>query len=238
MTTMRLKLTGAGLAGALALLAPFEASAGDLYRRDHVSLKDAPVIVPVPTWAGFYAGVHLGVLFDHDNADFEGPAAFTFFDSGDDGVFIGGVHVGYNWQKGQKVFGIEGDVSFAEDIGYLASIRARLGWAAGNWLFYVTGGVAFIETEYSFRVTDGAGGTFRYSPDHDEVGFVVGLGTEVKLQNNWSLGVEGLYYGFEEDERVYTIPAGAFSYENELDFWAVRARLSYHFPHRHAEPLK
>ncbi len=57
----------------------------------------------------------------------------------------GGLHVGYNWQKpGGWVFGIEGDVSFADDIDYLATIRGRLGYAMDSTLIYATGGAAFI----------------------------------------------------------------------------------------------
>ena len=66
-----------------------------------------------------------------------------FSDEDDDVTLIGGVHVGYNWQSGARVFGVEGDVSFGDGLDYLASLRARLGYAHDNLLLYVTAGVAF-----------------------------------------------------------------------------------------------
>src|SRR5262245_50062196 len=52
------------------------------------------------TWNGLYGGVHLG------NADA----------GGDDGL-IGGVQIGKNWQSGQIVYGLEGDISFSDAEG-------------------------------------------------------------------------------------------------------------------------
>lgn len=121
---------------------------------------------------------------------------------------IGGVHAGYNWQSDRFVFGLEGDffgsgikgsksfaqvdnpivsagtLSFKSD--WQASIRARLGVAERNWLFYVTG--AFAEATSSLDIS-------RYNPSAREgicavpalfgssgtevlTGYTVGLGTE------------------------------------------------------------
>ncbi|NJM82772.1 MAG: hypothetical protein HC844_09940, partial [Tabrizicola sp.] len=59
--------------------------------------------------------------------------------TGKDGV-LGGFHLGYNWQKDNVVFGVEGDISLTGGLDdYLASLRARLGLASNDMLFYVTG---------------------------------------------------------------------------------------------------
>jgi outer membrane immunogenic protein len=117
------------------------------------------------------------------------------------------------------VLGIEGDVNFVDDIEYLASLRARIGLAAGPTLFYATGGGAILGFE------DDLGG------DDDELtGYVVGLGVEHKLRDNVSVGLEGLYYSFDEDDNNVV--------DDELDFWTVRARLTYHLGGGHREPLK
>lgn len=185
-----LKHLGFGLIGALALtaVAPV-ANAADVYRREG-GLKDAGPVdyLPPIVWAGFYAGVNLGAAFD-DNED-------------SDTVLIGGGHLGYNWQgPSNLVVGIEGDVDFADDIDYLATIRGRLGYAFGPTLAYATGGAAFI--------SDG---------DNDETGWVAGAGLEHKIRENVSIGVEGLYYSFDEDNN-----------NDDADFWTARARLTYHF---------
>jgi hypothetical protein len=81
-----------------------------------------------------------------------------------DGV-VGGIHAGYNWQSGQFVFGLEGDLEGADIKGGYrlantngtdyrlrdqASIRGRLGVAFNNSLLYVTGGVAFADIEHTY----------------------------------------------------------------------------------------
>ena len=129
----------------------------------------------------------------------------------DETTWLAGLHVGYNWQKPSGfVWGLEGDVSFADDIDYLASIRGRLGYAAGATLFYATGGWAFLGVEDYF------------GDDETLNGWVAGLGIEHKLRQNVSLGLEGLYYNFDEENNY------GYS-DDEADFWTVRARLTYHF---------
>jgi outer membrane immunogenic protein len=96
-----------------------------------------------------------------------------------DGV-IGGLYAGYNWQTGQTVFGIEGDISFLDGRGsstqalfdtfngaptidgstvqvtannrWLASIRGRVGYAWDRVMVYATGGAAFTETRYNINL--------------------------------------------------------------------------------------
>ena len=65
------------------------------------------------TWTGLYAGAHIGNV-----------------DSGRDDGFVGGVQFGRNWQMGQIVYGIEGDISFsgADDIDWIGTVRGRLGY--------------------------------------------------------------------------------------------------------------
>lgn len=217
--TLKMALLGAtfliGAAGA--------ANAADLGRGGG-SYKDGPgEYMPPITWAGFYAGIHAGTTFDDT---FE-LSSGNFSISGEaDSAFIGGIHVGYNWQKSANwVFGIEAAVDLLDDedvTDYLGSIRGRLGYAMGNSLFYGTAGVAFLG--YSDEVSG-------ILDDDTAVGFVVGGGLEHKLSNNLSIGVESLYYSFSSD----TV---APSVELDRDFWTVQARLSYHFNRGYDEPLK
>jgi outer membrane immunogenic protein len=206
--TLKLALLGAtfliGAAGA--------ASAADVYNKGG-GYKDGPVpeYQQGISWTGFYFGANAGAEFiDIENEDGE-----------DDAVFIGGIHVGYNWQKhGPWVFGIEGDVNFVDDEGtdYLASIRGRLGYAAGSTLLYATGGAAFLGLD---------------SGDDDEdaiTGFVVGGGLEHKIRENVSIGVEGLYYSFDGED---------FGLDNEdVDSFTIRARLTYHLGGGYSDALK
>lgn len=229
----------------------------------YTSLKDVPIVVA--PWAGWYFGLHAGVVFDdEDNGKIrkekfkkgelvkeEYPGKFDDFifnnDDEEEHDFIGGVHLGYNWQRPGSpfVFGIEGDVDFSDRVDWLASIRGRLGWGTERALLYITGGVAFADNgnNNGFDVFARDEGDFvrvdRGNDDDDtEVGWVAGVGAEFKLAQNVSLGLEGLYYGFDsdDDDEIRFVETGAYPDEEfvfsrdgeENNFWQVRARLTYH----------
>jgi outer membrane immunogenic protein len=194
-------------------------NAADIYEGGG-SLKDDVVYTPPMTWAGFYVGGHLGGGFEDDYCYHELEQEKIDIKEKDcedgDTFFLGGVHAGYNWQKdGPWIFGVEADISFGDDIDYLASIRGRLGVAYDALLIYATGGAAFIGVE------DFSGDS------HNDTGWVAGLGADYKVAQNMSVGLEGLYYDFDEDD-----------YGNDNNFWVVRARLSYHLNEAYPEALK
>ncbi|MGH1352450.1 MAG: outer membrane protein [Methyloligellaceae bacterium] len=161
-------------------------------------------------WQGFYAGGHIG-------------GAFTSFDAeGEDEInpdgFVGGVHIGVNYQNGNVVLGVEGDFSktggkesyFGDEIqqNYLASVRGRVGYAADATLVYVTGGVAWSEAEVKGE-----------KPKFDFTGFVFGAGLDHKLSDTLSLKGDVLHYQFDED----------FDGDNiELDSTVLRLGISWH----------
>ncbi len=199
------------------------ASAADIYKGEG-GLKDDAVYMPPITWTGFYAGVHAGVAFNSD-ITFDDYEPYRI-----DNAFIGGVHVGYNWQTPSNwVYGVEASLSFMNDnwedydvTDYLASIRGRLGYAMDNTLVYATGGVAFLGYDDKFSEGDW----------DDGVGYVVGGGAEYKLTSNISVGLEGLYYNLDSDLDPQ------FEGGMERDFWTVEARLNYHFTSAYEAPLK
>lgn len=162
-------------------------------------------------WSGIYAGGHIGGTFtsiDAEGEDEINPDGFT-----------GGVHVGYNFQNGKTVYGIEGDFSwtggketyFGDVIqqNYLASIRGRLGYALDNTLLYATGGIAWTEFEVKGE-----------SPDFDFTGYVLGAGVEHKLSKNLSIKGEALHYRFDDEFDGDDI---------ELNSTVLRAGLSWNF---------
>src|SRR5262245_23144309 len=92
---------------------------------------DMPVKAPPPApapvfynWTGFYIGGHIGGAFvnrdndhrvDHDNNCFKWDYKLACFEDGDRGrnrsSFIAGGQVGFNYQVGQWVWGVEGQIS-------------------------------------------------------------------------------------------------------------------------------
>jgi outer membrane immunogenic protein len=120
-------------------------SAADVYSAG--SVKD-PVYVAPNTWAGFYIGLDLGGLVDDNSLSskfsekifdkYSGTLLHTFstkkfaLEQDNKDEPIGGVHIGYNFQNGNLVYGIEGDANFGENIDYLATIRGRLGYTVDS----------------------------------------------------------------------------------------------------------
>lgn len=238
------------------------ANAADLSYKDEPRYSPAPA----PVWGGLYVGGHIGGLWtgEHETSAekeycekwvrqgctrlcaskaWKDTDKVKFEEKDDDVSLIGGVHVGYNWQRGAAVFGVEADVSFADEIDYLASLRGRLGYASGNFLIYATAGVAFAKFEedsVNFKVGNQSF-SGKSGDDDAQVGFVVGGGVEYKLRPNWSVGLEGLYYIFDDETNEYKSPKGYYKVteEKDNDFWVVRARMSYHLQSEDAlEPLK
>src|SRR5437899_6823562 len=145
-------LAGAAF-GALALGSP--AMAADM------PLK-APHLRPAFDWSGFYIGGHTGYGRGSSTAVLSDPLPVSTTGSVFSGV-TGGVQGGYNVQlPSGLVLGVEADLTFpnylisnsivatltgtrsevAEHRDYVGSVRGRLGYASGHWLFYATGGFA------------------------------------------------------------------------------------------------
>jgi outer membrane immunogenic protein len=218
---MRARLFSILAVACVAALGAREANAGSL----------GPAAAPL-TWQGFYLGGNLGAAFDPNDlsiTDLSEEQDLTLKFSNDT-EFIGGVQGGYNWQVDNWLLGIEGDVDFADNINFLASVRGRVGWATPNWLFYGTGGVAFIDTDTHFVVVSADDGPFGFSRGNNDTGFVVGGGIDYKVARNVSIGVEGLFYDFGDDNKTFVAGADEpFVLKDQEDFTVVRARLNYLF---------
>src|SRR5829696_6889709 len=84
------------------------AAAADLLMR---AAPPAPIIAAAPifTWTGFYVGVNAGFGWSDDDFD-----SVDLADDDNDGGFVGGAQVGYNYQIGSFVVGLEGDIQYAD----------------------------------------------------------------------------------------------------------------------------
>ena len=130
------------------------------------------------------------------------------------GGLVGGT-LGYNWQIRNLVLGVEGDISWAgldaksktrllpsqltymqSNIDAIATLRGRVGYAAGSNLFYLTGGAAFLDTQHK-AIDLAAACNVLYSPCSEswQTGFVAGAGYEAMLTGNLSFKIEYLYIG-------------------------------------------
>ena len=170
--------------------------------------------------------------------------------------FAGGGQAGYNYQFAPNwLAGIEatsrertqsastcagigcanfGGFYFTEDqkLRWFATLRARLGYATGDWLFYVTGGGAWAESHNDFRVftpIDAIG-----SAEFNLSGWAIGGGVERHLVGGWSAKLEYLYPDLGNYTDVVPDPLSGhtFTMTSNVRDNVVRVGLNYKFNDR------
>ena len=212
------------LLGGVALVALMgQALAGDLPSR-----KEAPVYVapaPIFTWTGFYVGAHVGAGFGSSSINDYYRLALLTGISGPQSVSpnggFGGFNVGYNYQIGSWVLGLDGQFDFGGFTGSgsasyplgpdvwtlhrsvhantLGTIGARLGYAIDNFLLYAKGGVAFADWKYADASGDLFCGVYCASSatgSNSATGWFIGAGVDYAFANNWSANIEYRYIDF------------------------------------------
>ena len=171
------------------------------------------------------------------------PISSTSYSSSPTG-FLGGGQFGFNWQMGHWVLGAEADwdaasqrdslqidnyiassttVALNTSIGYtdqekikwLSTARARLGWANGYTLSYVTAGVAWAGVDSNYTFAGAGSGLFATLPaaatfSSTKTGWVLGSGIETSLgwmgANHWSAKLEYLYVDLGTVTHSFAVP--------------------------------
>src|SRR5262249_38335202 len=156
-----------------------------------------------PLWTGFYIGANVGGGWATTKSDFAaGSTNFATATNNLTGV-IGGGQLGYNWQSGAAVYGLETDfqgsslkgsltaptcpvppcgvatsASYSQKLPWFGTVRGRLGYAQEGWMAYVTGGYAY--TRLTTDATASAGAvTASVSNSEFRSGWTLGGGIEV-----------------------------------------------------------
>jgi opacity protein-like surface antigen len=195
-------------------------------------------------------GVMDNVSFTQTDVSWYGPPLIpsTSVNTGESGTLrasnvIGGLQAGYNWVlPGPYLFGLEADIS-GTDISSTAltnppgdpsavaqwndkmttfgSARARLGYIAGPWLFYATGGFGWefdklTRTQLTAPVFTGApfvdinalrAGT-AVTASHLRAGWTVGAGVEWAFARTWTVKLEYLHF----DTQSELLSSGSLNY--------------------------
>jgi outer membrane immunogenic protein len=211
------------------------ASAADLPRK-----APAPVMVAPPfSWSGFYIGAHVG------GAKVERCLSSDFFDAEaciDRTGWLGGGQIGYNWQAGQVVLGVEfsgsladlggganagvlpGGLFFESDGKSLLMLTGRLGWAADRALFYVTGGAASVRANVELL---GPGGSFG-EVSLTRTGWTFGVGAEYAFTPNWSFAAQYNWIDLG-DRDVNFVLFPEFAGNVDQTFHVFTLRMNYRF---------
>lgn len=159
-------------------------------------------------WSGFYVGANAGGGWNSDKWSVDGTGLGSHTAGG---AALGG-QIGYRWQTGAYMFGVEGqgnwgDIhgshSITSDFGAATlteNLKSKLnayglltgqvGYAWDNVLLYVKGGAAITNNNWTYAASAPGFGSFSAnSGDVTRWGGVVGVGLEYGLTQNWSVGV-------------------------------------------------
>jgi outer membrane immunogenic protein len=233
---------------ALGMTAP--ASAADLAARPYT--KAPPIAAPMMyDWSGFYIGANGGYGWARQCADvaaLNGVAFFFAEGCNDKGGGIVGGQIGYRWQAGTWVFGLEaqGDwanlrterqslffpgATYRSQIDALGLFTGQVGYAWNNTLLYVKGGAAVVNQR--FDLFDTVGGFGIAQAERTRWGGVVGVGLEYGFAPNWTAGIEYDYIFRQSDNTVLSTPLLApittVSTRTSTEISMVTGRISYKF---------
>src|SRR5215218_4305054 len=223
-------------------------------------------VAPVFTWTGFYAGINGGWVWSQNGTRLRGTTGLLVpqialvpdrFDLDDDGFTIGG-HIGYNWQFGTFVAGLETDIAYTDlgrsrtvavpagvlapvglgpgtitgntGLDFLGTVRGRVGFAFDRFLVYGSGGFAYGGANNRLS-TDFAGTAFDFTSNtNDDIrfGWAAGVGAEYAFAN-LILGVEYLHYDLGRDTVTVGNNLVNTDYRTTNTGDLVRGRLSFKF---------
>ena len=219
-------------ASLVALGAAGSASAADLAARPYT--KAPPMIAAVYDWTGFYIGINGGGGFSHSSWTFNGVGDGSHDASGGT---VGG-QVGYRWQTGQIVWGVEGQGNWADlsgshfgtfsglndhsKIDSFGLITGQVGYAFNNVLLYVKGGAAVADVKNS--IFDGLVSSFE---QRHPLGRYGRCGRRIWLRAGLFAGLRIRPLVLGSRTSFVTAFGDTFSVKNDVDLFT--ARLNYKF---------
>jgi high affinity Mn2+ porin len=143
-------------------------------------------------------------------ADFSAPSWQNL-----DGVSIGGIST--------FTSRIVGNESYNETVLDMGTIRGRIGYAPGNWLFYATGGFAWSYNQRTVTQLDN--NSFPDMPFQWRFGWTAGGGIELPLTPGWTAGLQYLYTHYGNSTVGFGNAGQAF--ESNMSLQDLRLTLSY-----------
>jgi outer membrane immunogenic protein len=237
------------------------ANAADMYAQG--GLKDAPYVAAAPTWTGFYIGANVGGGWSQLDSSVSGTflgITGTVNNTNEASGVVGGGQVGYNWQTGAFVLGVEADFggfgfSRTKDVvtinsgafagsygtkiesGFAADVTGRLGYAAGPALFYVKGGWAFFDGSLGLDFPSTLASFVKDTSKTGLDGWTIGGGIEYKISPAWSVKGEYQYYDFGSFDFHPILDAPKIALSNNLTANTVKVGVNYYFGNIYS-PLK
>lgn len=179
---------------------------------------DPVIVAPVveaPFWEGFYLGGQLGYAFSDFGIDSNTLSDF------DENNVIGGITAGYLWSLGNGWYmGPEFQYDFTDlsvtdaatgnttSLDGVARLKLIAGYELGNGMLYGNAGFAYADFDSVGNVLD-----------FDSSSYVVGLGYDWRVGDNWTVGAEYMYQTF----------SGAGSTGGDVDLNSIYVKAAYRF---------
>jgi outer membrane immunogenic protein len=215
---------------------------------------------PAPSWTGFYIGVNGGAGWATvaSSINFSGLAiagvgalaggSFPIASHELNGFLAGG-QIGYNWQTGNFVLGVEGDgdwanvqgtapclvvLSCGDNVKWTADATVRVGvLPMSNMLVYVKGGAAWAGETHTLSSPAIAGFAINSSLNTTKTGGLIGFGTEYLFAPHWTAKIEYDYADYGSHTDSLTLSAGGLSasvpVQTSLQMSTVRAGVNHQF---------
>ncbi len=230
------------------LLFSIQSNATDLSIKDDVSSGYS--------WTGAYVGFHAGFgVGDTDGVINElfVPGVFELTSDYEvNGALYGG-QIGYNWQNGNLVFGINASYSGSEidgaqntcesvlviitadcdrELEWLATVTGRIGYASGRTMVYAHGGVAWGEIDTNIDVNFiGLGPIATLSGSETHTGYVVGLGLQHALSDNLVVGIEYSHIDLGDENHGLSAAGGptGLSSNVEMEIDSINMTVNWKF---------
>jgi outer membrane immunogenic protein len=235
------------LASTVMLLSPLAAHSAD------IAPKEPLLPIPVFSWTGFYVGANIGGAWVNNNWT---DSLFAINNNtNNNGVFIGGGQIGGNYEIGNFVIGGEWDFDGAANNNnnnvainpgfavtsnnrWITTVAARFGYtvfdqglvygkAGGGWVGNNNLTVTNLATAVSLTCNAST------NCGSSSAGWLLGVGFEYALTNNWTVKLEYDFLGL--GSRTFVIPhtapilAGDTITSNNRNVQTVKVGFNYLF---------
>lgn len=143
-----------------------------------------------------------------------------------------------------RVLGNTASATSSQNLKWLSLVQGRLGYAAGHWMPFISGGLAFgkVQTDVA---TSGRTlginclvGCGSISDSQVKTGWTIGGGVEAALNQFWSFKAQYNYVDLGSANGAYngtgtTLGPGttrsSFAYNSDYRFHIIKAGINYHF---------
>ena len=173
----------------------------------------------------FFAGVQAGYNYMLPNRFVVGVEADATFPSFRNlsGISIGGISI-----VNLPAFGQE---SYSETVLASGTLRGRIGYAPGHWLFYATGGLAWTYDRLALtNLTTGVSDM----PFLWRLGWAAGVGVEAPVAPHWTARLEYLFTDYGNSNVVFANNGQSFT--SNFSLQELRVGVNYHFGEGAAKP--